>query len=118
MASFAICMKPCAHVKQPTRIISTYSESVTLAHVFQDIHPDVEKGYTTTCHGTSSPLIADAFELDWATPLRDLKDLGVKSLSFQCSPAAEEEKEKETATPTPNPNAFHVLMNASRHCWY
>ena len=37
----------------------------------------------------------DGFEIDWATPLADLKELGIRTLKFKCCPTEVPEEAKQ-----------------------
>ena len=106
MATFAVTMGQCAHVQQPSRLISTYSKLLTIKEIFFEIHPDLLKGSEVKCH---SAVGNDTFEIDWATPLGDLLNLGVKTLSFTCKEATSEVAGEEDAEKT-EVGAFQYLM--------
>jgi hypothetical protein len=73
MATFASSMPVCSHVPN-TKVIATFNEKFSVADVFREIHEDVPKGFLATCVGQFG---ADSYKIDFASPLYDLRNLGV-----------------------------------------
>ena len=115
MASFAIVSTPCEHNKDPTNLIASHKGGDTVREVWGEIHPELEKGCKVTCMGYSAgpgqiQTSTDGFEIDWATPLADLKELGIRTLKFKCCPTEVPEEAKQL----PKGDAFSFMMTQSR----
>ena len=109
MATFAVVIDKCDHLASSRRVITTFKASYTLADVIPDFHPDIAKGYSIRCLG-SSALSVEPFELDFATTLSDLKELGVKTLQFSCLVETAEETKCGGKESLPSQNAFDLLV--------
>ena len=86
------------------------NEKFVVADIFRELHEEIPKGYFVSCHGQFG---ADSFDVDFMSPVGDLRNLGVKTLNFVCRPVptdADSDSDTSTSTCPKSKDAFHLLM--------
>ena len=112
--TFFVNVSKCQH-NAGTKRIATFSGAWTARQVFEEYHPAPEKTSKVEClgriggHGTSG-CGEGGIGIDWATPLADLKALGVTALSFVCTGSATETPSTSKAAK----DAFDILLSSNR----
>ena len=108
----------CEHTAA-VKLVATFKNGQTIRDIFEEIHPEWDAKTTMVeCHGTmragsgvrgASASGEGGILIDWASPLEDLKDLGITSFAFRCTKINQASPQK----PGSSRNAFDLLM-ASR----
>ena len=108
--TFIVNVSKCKHSPGVKRI-ATFSKNWTVREIFGEYHdaPDKDNSKVKLNVSDESAGVGAGVGIDWATPLANLKALGVTGLSFVCS--ATEAPSTSRATTV---NAFDVLLSRRR----
>ena len=89
-----------ANTKGPKKSSPHFKPNQTIRDIFEEIHPPWDMiAYRVECIGrmrSGSGVGGESADgeggllIDWASPLEDLKDLGITSLAFRCKPNKEQ----------------------------
>jgi len=73
-------MKKCDH-QESLKLISTFKGNQTVRDIINKFHPETGKFHEVTVKGYASTVesasLTKGFDIDLATPLAELKDLGI-----------------------------------------
>ena len=119
--TFVVSLSKCEH-EGAKKIVATFKPNQTIRDIFEEIHPPWDMiAYRVECIGrmrSGSGVGGESADgeggllIDWASPLEDLKDLGITSLAFRCKPN-KEQLSSSSKQGTSQLNAFDVMMTRS-----